>query len=876
MQFRKINFLIPLLLALFTIGLSQDQKTIKTPQQYYNFKPGSNGRLIDYASLIGYLTELSEASPRSKLLKIGESPLGRNIYINFISSAENIARLNELKAMNRELALNADLKNTELDTILRSGKVFVLATMSMHSNEVGPSQAVPLIAHELVTTQERDKLHWLEATVLMLVPCHNPDGMDMVVEHYEKYKGTKYEGSSLPGVYHKYVGHDNNRDFVTLTQSDTRAIADIYNRDWFPQVMVEKHQMGMTGPRYFAPPMHDPISEHIDARLWNWTWIFGSNIVKDMTHQGLSGVSQHYLFDDYWPGSTETCVWKNVIGMLTECASAKYATPVFVEPEELKVYGKGLAEYKKSINMVKPWPGGWWGLDDIVEYELASTWSVLKTAALHKEAILKVRSELCKDAVRRGKTNKPYYYAIPLDQHDESELVQLLELLKRHGIDIYRLNKDMTIEGRAYRHGDIFIPLAQPFRPFLKEVMERQYYPERHYTPDGELIKPYDITSWSLPLHRGIDVYKIETESGLKAHLSKSERPLFVKKPTPDSFRFAVFSPQLNESYKAAFSALEKGLRVERLLEESVISGERMPVGSIVIFPEGNIETFKKLSAELNISPNFVQSNLNLSTETLRLPSIGVVASYFHDMDAGWTRFVFDRYHISYEVIRPSQFKDTDLTDRFDLILFPDEQKSILLEGKWKSEDEYYISSYPPEFTEGMEEDGLNNLIKFIQDGGRVLSWGNSVDLFMGTQKIKEGDEIKEEFQLPVKNRAKELKKKGLYVPGALVKIKLRNDHPLTLGMPEDVGVFYRADAVFSTSIPKFDMDRRVVASFPERDALLSGYSEGTKLLERHSAMVWLKKGAGELILCAFNPQFRASTQATYKLIFNAVLSNQQ
>jgi hypothetical protein len=114
--------------------------------------------------------------------------------------------------------------------------------------EVGPAQAVPLIAYELVTTQCPVKTQWLKNVVLTMVPCHNPDGMDMVVNHYKKYIGTKYEGSSMPGIYHKYVGHDNNRDFVTLSQSDNRAVASVYNLEWFPQVLVEKHEMKVFGP----------------------------------------------------------------------------------------------------------------------------------------------------------------------------------------------------------------------------------------------------------------------------------------------------------------------------------------------------------------------------------------------------------------------------------------------------------------------------------------------------------------------------------------------------------------------------------------------------------------------------------------------------
>ena len=89
-----------------------------------------------------------------------------------------------------------------------------------------------------------------------------------------------------------------------------------------------------------------------------------------MAADGLAGVSQHYLFDDYWPGSTETALWKNIIGLLTECASVQFAKPIYIEKNELVARGKGLGEYKKSINMPMPWEGGWWRLGDIVDYEL--------------------------------------------------------------------------------------------------------------------------------------------------------------------------------------------------------------------------------------------------------------------------------------------------------------------------------------------------------------------------------------------------------------------------------------------------------------------------------------------------------------------------
>ena len=67
-------------------------------------------------------------------------------------------------------------------------------------------------------------------------------------------------------------------------------------------------------------------------------------------------------------------------------------------------------------------------------------------------------------------------------------------------------------------------------------------------------------------------------------------------------------------------------------------------------------------------------------------------------------------------------------------------------------------------------------------------------------------------------------------------------------------------------------MDRRVIGKFPKKDILLSGYLEHEEKLGNKTAIVWLKKGRGQLVLFAFHPQFRASTAASYKLLFNAIL----
>ncbi len=853
----------------------QAQSVVPTPESFFGFKPGADRMLFNYERLIDYLRQLDEISPRLKMVPIGKSPLGKPMYVACFSAAENIDNLNRLKTINKRLALEPDIPDMERRRLIHEGRVFVIATLSMHSGEVAPSQAAPLIAYHLVTTTDPNEVKQLQQVVYLMVPNHNPDGMDMIVSHYQRYKGSKWEDSSMPGVYHKYVGHDNNRDFVILSQQDTKAISYLFSHDWFPQVMVEKHQMGSLSARYYVPPPHDPIAENVDEELWNWVSIFGANLITDMTQQGLAGISQHYIFDDYWPGSTETCLWKGVIAFLTEAASVKYATPVYVEPNELNAFGKGLSEYKKSINMPLPWPGGWWRLGDIVRYELASTYSILKTAALHKEAILRFRNDLCRKEVKKGQSEPPYYYILPRQQHDPGELVNLVRLLQEHGISVYRLQKPVETSSLHARVGDLVVPLAQPFRSFIKEIMERQYYPIRHYTPDGEIIKPYDITSWSLPLHRGIKALEIDRRiRPLETSIVLLSDPFCPEQSAGTSERPLLFSVNENESYKAAFLAVKWGLKVERLKEAVNIDDHPFPTGSFLIHIPA--EKRNKLTEAVSATPVALPSSSQPVTEPFRVPRIALVETYFHDMDAGWTRFIFDTYSIPFTIVRPGDFEHTNFSKRFDVVIFPDANKDVLMTGKYKSRDNTYnISSYPPEYTKGIGKDGMKRLMTFLDAGGLIVSWGRSTALFSGTLSIQHGKET-EEFQLPFQDQSQALKKKGLYCPGSLVNILIRQEHPLTLGMPSKIGVFYRGRPVFRTSIPRFDTDRRVLGLFPERHILASGYCEHDELLANASAMIWMRKGKGQLVLFAFQPQFRASTQAAYKLMFNALLLPQR
>ena len=520
-----------------------------------------------------------------------------------------------------------------------------------------------------------------------------------------------------------------------------------------------------------------------------------------------------------------------------------------------------------------PWEGGWWRLGDIVEYERSSTRSIIKTASLYREDILRFRNRMCREQVEKGRSEAPYYYIMPADQHDKGELVKLVNLMKEHGVDSYTLNGELVMDGRLYRAGDVVIPLAQPFRSFIKEVMETQEFPERHYTPGGKLIKPYDITSWSLPLHRNVKSMEIDIRSEkMEGMLSLIEGEFSMAEPMERLSHTMVLTANANESYRAAFLAIEKGMKVERLKESLELRGERYPAGSFLVYENSaEKEDWKTLYESLPFTPGMVTDKRALYGAPLSMPRVALVETYFHDMDAGWTRFLFDTYHIPYTVLHPEQVAEADLAEDYDVVIFPDNDKSILLSGKQKSGDSYYMGSYHPDYVVGIEKKGMEKLLGFSAKGGIIIAWGRSSMLFEGMLKVstKEGDE---EFSLPFRDLSPQLNKEGLYVPGSLVKVDLLEDHPLTIGMPAQIGVFSRGRPVFQTSVPMFDMDRRVIGTYPEKEVVMSGYGANAEKMGDKAAMIWLKKGKGQFVFYGFGPQFRASTQGSFKLLFNAIL----
>src|SRR5262245_1077776 len=197
---------------------------LPTPQSILGRGVGEDRFLAPYPKVLEYFRALDSASDRVSLEVAGKSTLGNDMVIVILTSAANQRSLERYRGIARRLAHPEDLPEHEARGLIESGKTIVLVTCSIHSTEVASTQMAMELAHDLAATEDPETLAWLDDVILLLMPSINPDGQVMVIDWYNKYLGTPFEGGAMPWLYHHYVGHDNNRDSYMLTQKETQVV----------------------------------------------------------------------------------------------------------------------------------------------------------------------------------------------------------------------------------------------------------------------------------------------------------------------------------------------------------------------------------------------------------------------------------------------------------------------------------------------------------------------------------------------------------------------------------------------------------------------------------------------------------------------------
>jgi len=863
---------VPVLLALVGSALltpaAQAQSQVTSPEKFFGFQLGSDRKIARWDKIVEYFQLLEkEGGGKLKVVNMGPSTMGNPFLLVILSSANNLARLERLRQVNTMISDPRGLAVEEIKKLVAEGRAVICQSMSLHATEIGGTQMAPELAYDLLARKDEETQRILDNVVFLMAPSFNPDGQIMVTDWYRKTLGTEYEGANLPWLYHKYAGHDNNRDAFQTNLVESQYMAKIMFRDWNPQAYLDHHHMGSYGARIYVPPYAEPVRPYADPLVWREMSWYGAHIAYKEEEAGLSGVINMAQYSGWGHfGFHWITPFHNIAGMLTESASAKLATPIYIHPDQLRGGTRGLPSYEAQTTFPDPWPGGWWRLRDVVERQKTSAWALLDLAARNRETVLWNACQKARRQTQRGAQGKPAAYVIPATQHDPLTAVKLVNKLLLQGIEVQQAPKGFTTTGgMTYPAGTYVVSLAQPKMGLIRYLLGRTLYPDNEWTRarDGSPMRPYDMATDTMFEFMGVRVDPLDEP--VKGDLQKLTGTLYcVGKVAPGGY---AFDGRLNDSFRALNLLFDKGVAVRRIDQ----AGQGLRPGDFVVVP-GSEAALAPIAKETGVDFLTLKPEVPLIAHEVKRLRAGMYQRYRGgNIDEGWTRLLLEQFGFPYTTLLDAEIKKGGLNEKYDVIILPDDSTAAITgerpaaPGRTGSERGEAAGrpeeTYPLEYRSGIGNEGVNALKAFVEKGGTLVTLGGASNFAI------------ERLGLRVRNVVANRSSKEFWCPGSTLKVKIDNAHPLAYGMPaEGLALYLSGSPAFEITPSDYNERYEVIVRYADRDLLQSGWLIGEETLAKKAAMVSAKLGEGRVILIGFRAQHRAQTHGTFKLLFNALI----
>jgi hypothetical protein len=792
---------------------------VRSPAEHLGRAVGGDFTLADWGEVSGYFRHLGEASPRVRTQAVGTTAEGREFLISIISSEQNLANLEAIRGHARVLADPRGTTPQRRDEAVRDGRVIVFISCAMHATETAAPQFGMEFAHALATSDEEPWRTARERLVVVLFPSTNPDGQDIVVDWYRKHVGTPLEDSDLPRLYQLYAGHDNNRDWFMLTQPETRIVTRLLYKEWFPTVYWDVHQHGSERERMFVPPFRDPLDPNLDPAIIGGINLLGTRAVHDMTAEGFTGIATGVVYDMWWNGGNRNVpVRHNIVGLLTEAASVNLASPIFHDPARLRG-PSGLDGNIPSNQHLSPWPGGWWRIRDIIDYELAFGRSLLGSLSREPRVWLGTTLAASTRAIEKG-AQSPRAWIIPSDNRDPHASRVLADVLLQSGVELHVSPGACSADGREYPAGSIVIRSDQPYGTHVKDLFEVQRYP-------GDKA-PYDVAGWTLPMLMG--VRRVEVVGEPPAGLTPVATPqdavaAFAGDARAGGGRISTWS---SDAWTRIAASLGEG-------KGGVLRGSEESSG---VFEPGAAAGPEDIAVG-------------------RLPRIGLYSPWTGSMDEGWMRYVLDTDAIPYVTVRNEMLRAGDLAAFIDVLIIPSISPGTLDAGR-------PAGTAPTPLVGGLAPEGATAVEEFVRGGGTLIAIGSASKWAIDLVRAPLVD---------VTAGAKDFS-----CPGSVLRA-VPEAAPMTAGMPASVSVFFSRGSAYRDMTADerkasgaSDARPLTLLRYAPTRLLQSGWIAGGEAIEGKGAWVRVPHGRGCVHVMGFQPQYRGWSRGTFQLVHRAAL----
>jgi hypothetical protein len=826
-------------LVLSMVCLAALSQGLQSPQAFLGYKIGT--KYTPHYKIVDYFKAVAQAKPDMvKVEQYGETNEGRPLMVAYISSAENMQKLDAIRMNNLRLT---GLAKDEMLPVTDNAPAIVWLSYNVHGNEPSSSEAAMLTLFSLVDPTNAQTKDWLKNTVVVIDPCLNPDGRDRYVNWFTSMEGKNFNADPQSREHNEpwplgrtnHYNFDLNRDWAWQTQIESQQRIKKYN-EWMPHIHVDFHEQGVNEPYYFAPAA-EPFHEAITPWQRQFQTEIGKNNAKYFDANGWLYFTKEE-FDLFYPSYGDTYpIYNGSIGMTYEQAGHSHG-------------GLGVVtETGDTLTLV-----------DRVTHHFTTSLSTIEVTSKNAQRVVNEFKKFYDDG--RNAVNT-VYKAYILSSNEMDKLNAVKKLLDNNNIQYgsisgtgmrgysYQTDKDEEIKLDKYSIG---VSAYQP-----KSVLARVLFEPHSKLSDSAT---YDITAWSIPYSYGLNGYALKER--------KEPLPIPAKNITAvnytTSYGYLIPYTSLNSAETMAF-LLKNGVKLRYAAKPFTYQNKNYDRGTLIVLRAGNIANWNELintaAKRFNFEPivvstGFMDKGADFGSHDVHFitaPKVAMVTGEGVSATAAGEVWNFFDQTLDYPItlINANDLQRVSLKN-YTVLILPDGLYRLL-----------------------NDKTGNEKLKDFVKGGGKLIALENAVSQLASNDwgiKLKEDKTDDKDDKTPKEDYAS-LKKFGdrdrdylnTSTPGAIYKIELDTTHPLAYGYP---GYYYtlKQDA----NIYEFMKDGWNVGVF-KKDNFVTGFT-GFKVKSKLKDG-WLfgvqEMGNGSLVCLADNPLFRLFWENGKLLFCNAV-----
>lgn len=692
--------------------------TVPSPLKFLGRVAGTPDELTYYKDMRRYFEALAKAAPaRTRLFSIGQSEEGRDMIVLAIADEATIKALDKHKKILADLTDPRKLPEAQARALIAAGKPIYWATGNLHSGETGSAEMQMELAYRLIVEETPFIQTIRNNEIVFLTPVVEVDGREKVVDRLYYQKKT---GQQMPLIWWgQYVAHDNNRDGLGVGLKLTENVLKTF-LEWHPTVLHDLHE---SQDYLYTSTGAGPYNVAVDPVQTDEWWLIAKYEIAEMTKRGVPGVWTGSFYDGWTPN------------YLFWIANTHNAIGRFYETESY-----GPANRDLTTNASREWyrpnpplPRIKWGPRNNVNIQQSGILFAMQFLAKNREMFLENYYLKNKRAIELGASGPLYAWAIPAGQRRRGEAAKLVNLLRLQGIEVHTAAGAFSAGGVQVAAGDYIVRMDQPYSRCALQFLDTQFFAPANPSP-------YDDTGWAIPLLRNVKVAKVEDRAVLDQPMTLLTSDVRVAGSIAGTGSVVIVDHNGDTSI-TPFRFANRDVRMLAADEAFEAAGRKFSPGALII-PDADPARLEGSVREHGLAAYAVASAPTVKTHELVVPRIGYVHSWSNTQNEGWVRMAFDKLKIPYTYFGDTKLREPNLRQKYDVIIFPHvggtaEAQVNGVQGaapipytKTELTPNTGVQDSSDDIRGGMGFEGLINLMKFVQEGGLLITEGATSTIF--------------------------------------------------------------------------------------------------------------------------------------------------